>query len=326
MAARLLLLAGFFLCSVYFTEAYDFYVGGRNGWVRKPAEKYNSWAERMRFQVKDKLIFNYKKGEDSVLIVDKEDYDSCNTKNPIKRFEDGKTVFVFDRSGPFFFISGADGHCAQGQKLIVVVMAVRHKPVQPPPSSPITPAPSPAPGAKPPSSSTPSKAPSPAPAIEPPSSSLSPAPAVKPPTSSPSPAPAAETPTSSLSPAPEIATPSSSPSQAPEIATPTSSPSASPSSFSSPTTSPVPSQAKSPSPTSASPVAPADGPGASGFQPPPSSPAPGGSGGDSGGVPAALTPSSNSTSTPTPSSAQILSVSRLSVGIFTLFLGSIVLL
>ncbi|KAK8934017.1 Early nodulin-like protein 1 [Platanthera zijinensis] len=134
--------------------AYDFYVGGAKGWAVKPEESYSVWAKNMRFQVNDKLVFKYQKGEDSVLLVKKEDFNSCNTNNPIKKFDDGNSVFLLNRSGPFFFISGAPGHCDKGQKLEVVVMAVRKKPAPPPASSP--PFPSPAS----PSSPTPSTAPS----------------------------------------------------------------------------------------------------------------------------------------------------------------------
>jgi len=33
----------------------DFYVGGHVGWAPKPAEPFNAWAERNRFQVNDTL-------------------------------------------------------------------------------------------------------------------------------------------------------------------------------------------------------------------------------------------------------------------------------
>ncbi|KAK8933337.1 Early nodulin-like protein 1 [Platanthera zijinensis] len=127
------------------TASTEFYVGGRNGWVEKPAESYNVWAEHMRFQVNDKLAFEYKKGEDSVLLVTKEAYNTCNTSNPTINLSDGNSVFVLDQSGPSYFISGAPGHCAQGQKLVVVVMAVRNNPPSSPPSPAPAPAPSPAP-------------------------------------------------------------------------------------------------------------------------------------------------------------------------------------
>ncbi|KAJ6690854.1 EARLY NODULIN-LIKE PROTEIN 2 [Salix koriyanagi] len=127
------------------SQGYKFYVGGRDGWVTSPSERYSQWAERNRFQVNDTIFFKYKKGSDSVLIVSKDDYHSCSTKNPIKSLTDGDSTFIFDRSGPFFFISGNSDNCSKGQKLIIVVMAVRPKPLPPAPFSPITPASSPQP-------------------------------------------------------------------------------------------------------------------------------------------------------------------------------------
>jgi len=36
-------------------EARQYDVGGRDGWVAKPSEDYNHWAQRNRFQVNDTL-------------------------------------------------------------------------------------------------------------------------------------------------------------------------------------------------------------------------------------------------------------------------------
>ncbi|KAE8672060.1 nuclear nucleic acid-binding protein C1D [Hibiscus syriacus] len=83
------------------------------------------------------------------------------SKKPIALMEDGKGEFFvrgleeelvttaneFTKSGksgqdsvlgPFYFISGAKGHCEQGQKLVVVVLSPRHS------YTGISPAPSPA--------------------------------------------------------------------------------------------------------------------------------------------------------------------------------------
>ena len=57
--------------------------------------------------------------------MSKEDYDSCNTSNPIKHYNDGNTKVRFDHSGPYYYISGEKGHCEKGQKLTVVVMSLR---------------------------------------------------------------------------------------------------------------------------------------------------------------------------------------------------------
>ncbi|KAK6230088.1 hypothetical protein QUC31_001606 [Theobroma cacao] len=117
--------------------SFEFKVGGEGGW-RKPtgneSETYNEWATRNRFHVGDSLHFKY--NNDSVLVVNKTSYTKCSVSNPIFKFEDGDTVFQFDRYGFFYFISGERGHCKAGQKLIVRVM------VHPAISSP-QPAPSP---------------------------------------------------------------------------------------------------------------------------------------------------------------------------------------
>lgn len=38
-----------------YSIAYDFYVGGKNGWAPNPSEAFSNWASRNRFQVNDKL-------------------------------------------------------------------------------------------------------------------------------------------------------------------------------------------------------------------------------------------------------------------------------
>lgn len=70
-------------------------------------------------------MWKYDGGKDSVLQVSKEGYDSCNTSNPINEYNDGNTKVKLDHPGPFYFISGAKGHCQKGQKLVVVVMTPR---------------------------------------------------------------------------------------------------------------------------------------------------------------------------------------------------------
>ncbi|KAI3502104.1 hypothetical protein L1887_30135 [Cichorium endivia] len=120
----LLVMSAGFLGSCY---GYTFHVGGKNGWVIDPRESYNHWAERNRFQVNDTLVFKYKKGMDSVLVVNEEAYHNCNKTDPKETLNDGNSVFKFTRSGPFFFISGHDGKCENGEKLVIIVMAVSHR-------------------------------------------------------------------------------------------------------------------------------------------------------------------------------------------------------
>ncbi|KAI4378324.1 hypothetical protein MLD38_015815 [Melastoma candidum] len=121
----------------------EFAVGGKDGWVPQPSECYNHWAERNRFQVNDTLYFKYDKGNDSVLVVSKNDYYTCNTANPVKSLTDGNSIFKFDHSGPFYFISGIPDHCYAGQRLPIVVLAIRPPAKAPAASPPQKPSPGP---------------------------------------------------------------------------------------------------------------------------------------------------------------------------------------
>ncbi|PIA36624.1 hypothetical protein AQUCO_03300076v1 [Aquilegia coerulea] len=147
-----ILMMGF---AVFSSDAYTFFVGGKQGWVVKPSEGYDQWSSRNRFQVNDTLVFKYNKETDSVLVVNnKQDYDSCNISSPVQKLEGGDSSFKFDKSGPFYFISGNQTNCQNGQKLLIVVMSPR---IKSPPPSPVAPSPSggatpPSPAAPPPSS------------------------------------------------------------------------------------------------------------------------------------------------------------------------------
>ncbi|KAJ6776277.1 EARLY NODULIN-LIKE PROTEIN 2 [Salix koriyanagi] len=190
------------------------------------------------------MTLSYNNGSDSVLLVTKDDYNSCNTTNPIKTMNSGSDVFQFDKSGPYFFISGNEDNCEKGQKLIVTVLSAGTRrataPVSLPPAlSPETPSPNLQPTLKvhrqcpveslPPSAVTPT---------------LAPYPASMAPTGAPGPSPAAMTPHISLVPSgPPASAPGSDSSPSPSIMLP-----------------PAPSQSpESPSPLAGGPPAPAPG-------------------------------------------------------------------
>lgn len=94
-------------------------------------------------------VFKYNKGSDSVLIVEKNDYYNCNKAKPIQSLSSGDSVYKIDRSGPIFFISGEAENCNKGQKLEIIVLAVRNKNTTHKAPSPTSPALSPSPAANP---------------------------------------------------------------------------------------------------------------------------------------------------------------------------------
>ncbi|KAG5546211.1 hypothetical protein RHGRI_018405 [Rhododendron griersonianum] len=81
MASQRLLYLFFliFTCLIGWLQAYQFNVGGKEGWVSNPSESYyNPWAQRMRFQVNDTLCpfyfisgnkTNCQKGQKLIVVV-----------------------------------------------------------------------------------------------------------------------------------------------------------------------------------------------------------------------------------------------------------------
>ncbi|KAG7567482.1 Phytocyanin domain [Arabidopsis thaliana x Arabidopsis arenosa] len=163
----------------HFGEARIIEVGGSlDAWKvpESPNHTLSHWAESVRFQVGDALLFKYDSKMDSVLQVTEENYEKCNTEKPLKEHKDGYTTVKLDVSGPYFFISGAPtGNCAKGEKVTVVVQSPNHQPMPKPGPAAVTPtippkpsttsaAPAPAPPTPSPKSSTSMPAPAPAPA------------------------------------------------------------------------------------------------------------------------------------------------------------------
>ncbi|KAG7545863.1 Phytocyanin domain [Arabidopsis suecica] len=108
------------------SNGYNFYVGGKDGWVPTPSEDYSHWSHRNRFQVNDTLHFKYTKGKDSVLEVSEQEYNTCNTTHPLTSLSDGDSLFRLSHSGSFFFISGNSQNCLKGQKLAIKVLSTVH--------------------------------------------------------------------------------------------------------------------------------------------------------------------------------------------------------
>ncbi|KAH7675662.1 Cupredoxins domain-containing protein [Dioscorea alata] len=139
--------------------ATQFRVGGLKGWTVPTDDPgfYSKWAEGNRFQTGDSLLFVYPQGQDSVLHVSQEGYNTCNTAAPIDAFQDGNTVFALNSSGPFYFISGNQENCIKNESLVVVVLAERNNnasaPSLPPSPSVVSPPPPPSLASPPPMAS-----------------------------------------------------------------------------------------------------------------------------------------------------------------------------
>ncbi|XXG45183.1 hypothetical protein AAC387_Pa02g0334 [Persea americana] len=131
MASKLVLFFTFFsFLHLLSVTSLEFDVGEEKGWAVPPLNDvgfYNEWASKNRFQIGDSVVFKY--NNDSVMVVTEDDYDQCNSPHPISFYNNGDTVYEFDRSGAFYFMSGTSGHCVNGQQMIIRVLS----PDAPPP-------------------------------------------------------------------------------------------------------------------------------------------------------------------------------------------------
>ncbi|CAN0838352.1 Early nodulin-like protein 1 [Linum grandiflorum] len=133
----------FFLSLIFLllvaSDATEFIVGGKESktFWRVPhgnQSNLNYWAEENRFSKGDVLVWKSADTKDSVLKVNKEAYNNCNTtSDSVIKVERELTL---DHSGPFYFISGCQGHCKKGLKLEVVVLSdhLRKLPLVPAPA------------------------------------------------------------------------------------------------------------------------------------------------------------------------------------------------
>ncbi|XP_018475114.1 early nodulin-like protein 13 isoform X1 [Raphanus sativus] len=124
-----LMMSCLFLLLCLLCEGREILVGGKSNTWKVPEsteETLNRWSERTRFKIGDSLLWKYNAEKDSVMQVSQKDYERCDRSEPIGGYKDGHTKIELMRSGPFYFISGEDGHCQRGEKLLVVVLSPNH--------------------------------------------------------------------------------------------------------------------------------------------------------------------------------------------------------
>ncbi|PIA30930.1 hypothetical protein AQUCO_05300036v1 [Aquilegia coerulea] len=153
--------AAFFAFLLVLPAAYavDYTVGDSSGWNQ--GTDYTTWTAGKTFNIGDTLLFTYG-GSHSVDVVNKADYDSCNTGNALESHNGGSTVITLSKAGPMYFTCPALGHCSGGMKLAVTVSAGSTTPT-PSNGTPTTPSPTTpstnTPSGTPPSTNTPSGTP-----------------------------------------------------------------------------------------------------------------------------------------------------------------------
>ncbi|CAF1696651.1 unnamed protein product, partial [Brassica oleracea] len=99
-------------------NATTYFVGDTSGW--DISSDLESWPLGKRFSVGDVLMFQYSSTH-SVYEVAKDNFQSCNTTDPIRTFTNGNTTIALSKPGDRFFVCGNRLHCFAGMRLQVNV-------------------------------------------------------------------------------------------------------------------------------------------------------------------------------------------------------------
>ncbi|XP_031491131.1 umecyanin-like [Nymphaea colorata] len=95
-------------------------VGEDRGW--DAASDVGAWATGKMFRVGDNLWFAYSATLESVVeLRSREEFESCDLRNPLRMYTDGLDKVRLESEGSRFFVSGQSANCKKGLKLHVDV-------------------------------------------------------------------------------------------------------------------------------------------------------------------------------------------------------------
>ncbi|CAN6472004.1 unnamed protein product [Victoria cruziana] len=96
-------------------------VGDDRGW--DAASDIGAWAAGKMFRVGDNIWFAYSASGENVLeLGGREEFESCDLRNPLRMYTDGLDKVRLESEGSRFFVSGQPASCKNGLKLHVNVL------------------------------------------------------------------------------------------------------------------------------------------------------------------------------------------------------------
>ncbi|PKA64876.1 Chemocyanin [Apostasia shenzhenica] len=102
------------LLAVEIVESVEYKIGDDRGWSLEAA----SWADGKIFYVGDTLYFKYTPGQHSLMVVDREVYETCNWDPNAPMFRAGSNLIEL-LEGYNYFISTVNDDCTRGMKLAI---------------------------------------------------------------------------------------------------------------------------------------------------------------------------------------------------------------
>ncbi|KAL0349088.1 UNVERIFIED_CONTAM: hypothetical protein Sangu_1136600 [Sesamum angustifolium] len=120
-------------------------VGDSAGWTDTGVD-YEEWASTHTLKVGDTAVFNYDNDNNDVIQVTEENYNACNSDDPIETFNTGKDEVEFTTPGSFYYICSFPNRCQDNKQKIEIKVSKSDNDTTPSPPSDTSPPP---PGTKP---------------------------------------------------------------------------------------------------------------------------------------------------------------------------------
>ncbi|KAH9324915.1 hypothetical protein KI387_005093, partial [Taxus chinensis] len=122
-------------------EARDIIVGDDNGWSLN-GFNYTAWARDQKFAVGDNLVFRYNSALHDVYMVGGIAFKNCSTEKKLASFNTGNDSVALSMAGNMWFLCSVSGHCENGMKFKITVVAAEtsgYTPAESPTAIPPTP-------------------------------------------------------------------------------------------------------------------------------------------------------------------------------------------
>lgn len=96
---------------------------------------YAQWVKSKTFRPGDTITFTYSPELHDVVEVTRAGYDACSSANNISAFRTGNDAVPLTAVGTRYFLCGLTGHCGNGMKIRVDVVAAAASPSAPGPAA-----------------------------------------------------------------------------------------------------------------------------------------------------------------------------------------------
>ncbi|KAL0349086.1 UNVERIFIED_CONTAM: Early nodulin-like protein 3 [Sesamum angustifolium] len=106
-------------------------VGDSAGWTITGVD-YEKWASTHSFKVGDTVVFKYDNESNDVIQVTEENYNTCNSEDPIDIFNSGNDELEYTNPGSFYYLCSFPNRCLYNKQKIEIKVSASGNDTTPP--------------------------------------------------------------------------------------------------------------------------------------------------------------------------------------------------